>query len=62
MDVNTARGLISVITELTILIDNKKFQLLLAEQTKNTECNPNLERDIEQLERTRNKIKELLKG
>jgi len=61
MDVNTAKGLIAVITELTILIDSKKFQLLLSEHTDNQMCNPNLERDIEQLERTRDKIRELLK-
>ena len=61
MDVNTAKGLMSVITELTILIDSKKFQLLLSEHTDNDMCNPHLERDIEQLERTRDKIRELIK-
>ncbi len=61
MDVNTAKGLISVITELTILIDSKKFQLLLSEQTGNQDCNPHLQRDIEQLEQTRDKIQLLLK-
>ena len=61
MDVNTAKGLASVITELTILIDSKKFQLLLSEHTDNDVCNPHLERDIEQLEKTRDKIQLLLK-
>ena len=61
MDVNTHKGLVAVYTELTILIDSKKFQLLLSKQTGNEDCNPHLERDIEQLEKTRDKIQLLLK-